>query len=56
MSDQELLERLDKTIRFVVTQDLPFLTEWKRDVVVGHLTGAVFVSLRDDEDDEEATG
>jgi hypothetical protein len=50
VSGDELLERLDRTIRFVVEQDLPWLAAWEREQLVGHLTGAVFVTLpRDDE-------
>lgn len=41
----DLLDRLDRTIRLVVEQDLPWLAGWEREQLVGHLTGAVFVSL-----------
>ena len=41
----ELLERLDRTIRLVVEQDLPDLPDADREVLIGHLTGAVFVTL-----------
>jgi hypothetical protein len=54
MTDQELLEQLDRTIRFVVEQDLPALAEDDRERLIGHLTGAVFVSLP--RNDAEATG
>jgi hypothetical protein len=54
VSGDELLERLDRTIRFVVEQDLPWLAAWEREQLVGHLTGAVFVTLpRDDEPESQ---
>jgi hypothetical protein len=41
----KLLDELDSTIRLVIGLDLPGLTEHEREVVVGHLTGAIFVTL-----------
>jgi hypothetical protein len=39
-----LLERLDTTIRLVVDLDLPDLSDEERERLVGHLTGATFVT------------
>lgn len=46
MSDTETerLEQLDGLIRMIVEMDLPNLDDEQRERVVGHLTGAVFVS------------
>lgn len=42
--ETERLERLDGLIRMIVEMDLPNLDDEQRERVVGHLTGAVFVS------------
>jgi hypothetical protein len=39
-----LLERLDATIRFIVDVDLPDLSDEDRERLIGHLTGATFVT------------
>jgi hypothetical protein len=50
--DDAQLARLDDVIRFVVNVDLPWLAEWEREHLVGHLTGAVFVSLHHESEPE----
>jgi hypothetical protein len=48
MSETEgdrLIAEIDATCRLIVDNDLPFLAQWERDVVVGHLTGALVARL-----------
>lgn len=52
ITGDELLERLDGVIRHIVEIDLPDLPDDEREVLIGHLTGAVFVSLPRPEDNE----
>jgi FtsZ-interacting cell division protein YlmF len=42
--ETERLEQLDGLIRMIVEMDLPDLDDEQRERVIGHLTGAVFVS------------
>lgn len=56
VNGDELLERLDHIIRFIISQDLPELNKtFKHEQVVGHLTGAVLVTVmevvKEDHDD-----
>lgn len=39
------LERLDDVIRFIVGVDLPDLSDDERETLIGHLTGAVYVTI-----------
>lgn len=43
----ELLKTIDDVATFIVDQDLPDIPPWRRREVVGHLTGALFVRLRE---------
>lgn len=45
MTADELIARLDDVIRYITVLDLPELSDEARERVVGHLTGAVFVTV-----------
>jgi hypothetical protein len=45
MTGEELLERIDRTVRMIVELDQPDLSEDDRETLIGHLTGAVFVTV-----------
>ena len=52
----ELLARLDSTIRLVVDLDLPDIRPAAREQLVGHLTGAVFVTTVDSSEEVDDDG
>lgn len=41
----KLIDELDAIIRLVVRLDLPELSDDDRESLIGHLTGAIFVTL-----------
>jgi hypothetical protein len=44
----ELLESIDQAVRMIVELDMPDLPEDTREMLIGHLTGAVFVTVDPD--------
>lgn len=55
MADYDsLMERLAKMIDYIVKVDMPVMDEEDRAMLVGHLTGAVIVTVMDH--DREAQG
>jgi hypothetical protein len=48
--DQKLLRTIADVAAFIVDQDLADVPAERRLVVVGHLTGALFVRIREDDD------
>lgn len=47
LTPDERLRAIDRTVRMIVEQDLPDLPEPDREMVIGHLTGAIFVLTTD---------
>ena len=46
LREDELLDRLEDIIAAIVVLDVPEMPEPERCVLVGHLTGAVYVTVR----------
>lgn len=45
-ADNDVLKRLSDVIEYIIDCDLPELTVTEHDTLVGHLTGAVYVTVR----------
>jgi len=45
LSGARLLDRIDEAVRFIVDLDMPEVPDEDRERLIGHLTGALFVSL-----------
>ena len=43
----EQLDAIDRTVRMIVEQDIPWVDEDTREALIGHLTGAIFVLTTD---------